>query len=564
MHSNAKMGKSAMNILWWSAQIVHLSEKCLAEVQKLPKDSFIDFLLTESSHNELTLSSVRSLLFNKAKLIDGCPAKELIKRRKTRVGLSLEMKLANDCYKFSLFLHGGSKEEISDIFVNDKIINNDTMSSQSGENEEARLCSSQPVGTKDNTATVANVIADVLALRNELNEHKIENAKNVEKFTKMIKEMKTDHTNQINKLKKQIDSCIQANTKQRAFVNEKIKDCEITTVSLRDQLSAVFDAVKVIETQNCTLTKEVKGSYDIHKTTDLSLKKIEKTIEKSNNKIKSVSENFGDICGKVEYIDRTIDKLNSPRDHEHSCLKGELKVYKQKIHDIKEDCSNNASQCNSLKTSVTQLRVRIGTFDKHLSDLKGNLLTKEEFDFSKEQYNLLHAKINSLTCDDVLKSQICSDPSTHRQQDDTSADLQQPPSEERQQGTHHPHNKSGTSTPRIPRESYQANQVQRRNQLSNNDQRPNRSPPSQQKQTHVDAAHNASPTPKKSLSSFNRGITQALFRIARSTNTKTTMKTTTIRKVKTSNTEVLFQRIMTGHPQHTIISGISVHRSRLT
>ena len=98
------------------------------------------------------------------------------------------------------------------------------MSSQSGDNEEARLVSSQPVGTKDNTATVANVIADVLALRNELNEHKIENAKNVEKFTKMIKEIKTDHTNQINKLKKGIDSCIQANTKQRSIVNEKIKD----------------------------------------------------------------------------------------------------------------------------------------------------------------------------------------------------------------------------------------------------------------------------------------------------------------------------------------------------
>ena len=236
-----------------------------------------------------------------------------------------------------------------------------------------------------------------------------------------------------------------------------------------------------------------------------------------------MSENLGDICGKVEYIDRTIDKLNSPRDHELSCLKGELKVYKQKIHDIKEDCSNNASQCISLKTSVTQLRVRIGTFDKHLSDLKGHLLTKVDFDISKEQYNLLHAKINSLTCDNVLKSQIRSDPST-------LICYSRPARSDRRARNAL---KSATSTPRISRDSHQANQVQRRNQLPNNDQRPNRSPPSQQKQTHVEAAHNTSPTPKKSLSSFNRGITQALFSIAQSTNTRTTMKISTIRKVNT-------------------------------
>ena len=81
-------------------------------------------------------------------------------------------------------------------------------------------------------------------------------------------------------------------------------------------------------------------------------------MKKINQKTILSSENQSDIHGKIEYLEHTVEKINSPCDHEVSCLKGELKEYKQKVHEI-EDSINNAFQCNSLKSSVPQLRTRV-------------------------------------------------------------------------------------------------------------------------------------------------------------------------------------------------------------
>ena len=119
--------------------IKNIGERYCDKVKTTPKDNFIESLLIDSNHNESLLSAVRNCLFNKAQRVDGFPEKQLIKRRKTRVGVALEQKLCCDCYKLCIFLNGGTIDELSDMFVCEKQNNTDILSSQSSEYDKTNL-----------------------------------------------------------------------------------------------------------------------------------------------------------------------------------------------------------------------------------------------------------------------------------------------------------------------------------------------------------------------------------------------------------------------------------------
>ena len=339
----------------------------------------------------------------KARLISGFPNKELIKRRKTRVGNSLESKLASDCHKLCLFIQGGSKDEISDLFVTEKSGTTDIVSSQGRESD--LTCSSQPAGNQINTDIILNATADILALRNDLNDFKTESEKSAERFSKMIKDMKTNHSRHFENIQKDLNSQMQENNKLRTYYENKIHECENSISMCQNKLTSQAETISQLEATNAKLTTDLKNCCEFQNCLDAGLKTLNNNYEKMNQKTILASENQSDIHGKIEYLERTVEKINSPRDHEVSCLKGELKVYKQKVHEIREDSNNNAFQCNSLKSSVTQLRTRVGAIDKCISDVKSSSLNKEDMDNIKEQCNLIQAKLDSLATNHITTHQ---------------------------------------------------------------------------------------------------------------------------------------------------------------
>ena len=249
-----------------SRQVTFLSEKYIAEVNKLPRDSFIDSILTEADYNESMLSSIRLTMCQKARLISGFPNKELIKRRKTRVGNSLESKLASDCHKLCLFIQGGSKDEISDLFVTEKSGTTDIVSSQGREAD--LICSSQPDCNQMNTDIILNATADILALRNDLNEFKTESEKSAERFSKMIKEMKTNHSRQLENIQKDLNSQMQENNKLRTYHANKIHECKNSISMCQNKLTSQAETISQLEATNVKLTNDLKNCCEFQNCLD--------------------------------------------------------------------------------------------------------------------------------------------------------------------------------------------------------------------------------------------------------------------------------------------------------
>ena len=133
---------------------------------------------------------------------------------------------------------------------------------------------------------------------------------------------------------------------------------------------------------------------------------MKKTNENKDHKIATLIESKRDLSGKIEFIERTVESIKNPRDHTLSSLKGDLKVFKQTVHELKRDTDDFTTQFNSIKSSITQLRKRINTKDKNTGEIKANLASVNSQPCGQEQYEILNAKINSLSENLLISSPI--------------------------------------------------------------------------------------------------------------------------------------------------------------
>ena len=137
--------------------------------------------------------------------------------------------------------NGNHVDRIDLAHVTEKSGTTDIVSSHGRESD--LVCSSQPAGNQMNTDIILNATADMLALRNDLNEFKTESEKSSEIFSQMIKEMKTNHSRQLENIKKDLNSQMQENSKLRTYYANKIHECENSISICQNKLTSQAETI---------------------------------------------------------------------------------------------------------------------------------------------------------------------------------------------------------------------------------------------------------------------------------------------------------------------------------
>ena len=374
----------------------YATDKYCDKVKTYPKDTFIESLLIETDHKEDILSAIRNELFAKAKVVEGFPNKQLIRRRKTRAGTSIEHKLACDCYKLCIYLNGGALDELCDLFVCEKQSScADLASSQSSVCDKSSP--SQVKSVLSNEESLAALAADVLAIRNELQEQKSFNAANDIKTTTTLKDVKSLHSKDVTAIRTEMKTFVQENKKTQSELSNRLSQLELTITDYQCKVDTQNALISELTSENeKLLLKNNEYSSRLDKAEN-ELESLRKGIDKRDQKFSVSQDKQRDIEGRIEFIERNVDYLKNPHDHAISALKGELKVHKQRLNEIKRENDETSMHCNSMKTSLTQLRSRLNNTEKTLSDIKVNKKQSVESQVTKEQFLILQAKLESIT-----------------------------------------------------------------------------------------------------------------------------------------------------------------------
>ena len=375
-----------------SEQSLHIKDKYLERIKSLPKDTFIDSVLHDTGHDETSLSRIRNVLYQSAKEVEGFPNRQLIKRRKTRAGISLEHKLANDCYKLCIYLQGGTIDELSDLFVCEKIPS-DICLSQSQACDADNLPSIQTIESE----TLAGIRADVIAIKNDIHDQKSSSSAFDHKTSAALKNIKQANENEIKSIRCDMKKYSSESKKETSAILIKLKCFDDKFTDLQCKIENQEATITNLMSENKSLEQAKNESTRRLTIIEKDLKIMKKTNENKDHKIATLIESQRDLSGKIEFMERTVESIKNPRDHTLSSLKGDLKLFKQTVHELKRDTDDFTTQFNSIKSSIAQLRTRINTTDKNTSEIKAKLSSVNSQPCAQEQYEILNAKINSLS-----------------------------------------------------------------------------------------------------------------------------------------------------------------------
>ena len=223
------------------------------------------------------------------------------------------------------------------------------------------------------------------------------NAANENKTNASIKEVRKHATHELTAVKNELKSFISENSKKQSEMSCKLKVLEKLILELRRKCDSQSSVITDLTVENEKLMT-IKDSFSNRiATVEQSASDMKKRVEKNDQTLSTCIEKQRDIDGKIYFIERSVTTIKKTRDHAISSLKGEMKIHKQKIHDLKRESDDHTEQCNSVKTSITQLRSRLNTIDRGISDVKSNCFNKSNFKLVEENFQTLQAKIDSLT-----------------------------------------------------------------------------------------------------------------------------------------------------------------------
>ncbi len=137
--------------------------KLTSLARQMPKDMFVNKLLTSSGSSEATLETIRSQMFEVVKEAEDFPyglQVELKRRVRTRAGDSLATKLARDVHCLTTVIDGGDYSDLTELMSLPRI-NRNSRSQQNStvvSSEHKCDCSAELKQLKDD---IANIRADV-------------------------------------------------------------------------------------------------------------------------------------------------------------------------------------------------------------------------------------------------------------------------------------------------------------------------------------------------------------------------------------------------------------------
>ena len=242
----------------------------------LPKDMFVTRLLDDNNSDEVRLKDVRYNLFSQLKSLEEFPfslGTELKRRKHTRVGESVAMKLCYDIYVLTSVLDGAPFEDMKDLISSGKSnpLNDSVCGEQNSPNPSAASLSDNN-GNNNVEVTllqnlVANMQADILAIKQDNNGIR-EEIKSLKQDMKLIRGDFTQNFEKVN-----------------SSIYEIWQSVERVTDMSNNGISCTKNDIKQIRTDMFSVNESIQTQYEQLKETLSLVQKIEKRANKLEDKI---------------------------------------------------------------------------------------------------------------------------------------------------------------------------------------------------------------------------------------------------------------------------------------
>ena len=265
--------------------------QCMVEMyRELPKELFLSQMLNDFHSDESVLFDLRHKLFNEVKCLEEFPyppSSELKKRKNTRSGESVAMKLGYDIYILTSVIDGAPFDDMKDMLSISKLssqnqstcVNSPLHSGSQNANQQTGNYSEAELSLLRNL--VASVQADIVQLKESHRSLR-------EEYSKDLKLVKTD----INTVKSELKSFMETSRKNADAISELRQSFD----QLNDEKS---NGVASIRSEMKQMKSDIKESDDTNALEIMTVKnklkdmnRLEKRVSKLEHKIqdsKSVS-----------------------------------------------------------------------------------------------------------------------------------------------------------------------------------------------------------------------------------------------------------------------------------
>ena len=314
----------------------------------LPKDLFISRILNDFNSDEMRLKEVRSKLFSALKALEEFPygpGTELKRRKHTRGGESVAIKLCNDICVLTSVLDGAPFDDLKDLISLGKYTStNDSVCVEQNTQSPCYTNNSNKTNTELSLLQnmLSSVQADIIAIKQDNNELRGE-IKSIKSDIKCIKTGVSEH----------IDSTAKSITELNMSIDR------VTDTSSNSATSAKND-LKQMRTELHSLNDTFSVQYDQLRETLSLVQKIEKRVNKAENKIndirqrkvppendltspKCMKDNGSNNCETVIEI---ASESGTESDTEH--------IYSEQIH-LETNCSKTAVSTDTVSNRDTYL-----------------------------------------------------------------------------------------------------------------------------------------------------------------------------------------------------------------
>ena len=243
----------------------------------LPKDLFVSRILSDNSSDELRLKELRHSVFTELKTHQEFPfsaSTELKRRKNTRLGESVAMKLCFDIFVLISVIEGAPFDDIKDIIsVGKSIVSNDSVCS---EQTKHNPCAANSDIVNPEITLLQNLIidiqADILAMKHDSNELREE----INAIKKDVKVIRGDLSQHAENVSSSMDAV----------------RCSIDKVIATSQngVTCVKNDIKQIRSDVSSLSDTITIQYEQLKETIAVVQKVEKRISRTDKKISSLEQ----------------------------------------------------------------------------------------------------------------------------------------------------------------------------------------------------------------------------------------------------------------------------------
>ncbi|MES9903947.1 MAG: hypothetical protein ABW168_14885 [Sedimenticola sp.] len=306
------------------------------EVNGLPKDMYIETLLTATHSCEETLAMYRIKLAERAKQCDNGPKGTLINRKNTNKSCISE-KYAIDCHSLSQFLNG-SRPDVDDVIKHYQSRRRDTINSTRTESQTENVAmQSEIAGIKN---SIVSLLTDVNMLKSDMSKIKSD-------ISAISSSMKKD----IKSVQKELLQC-KANIDKNLFPNLASHE-EYASKSLSEGIAKISTMVNGLEKNRNALAKRT-SEIDVSVRDNMNgIEQLRDMANSGNSTLKSRVKDIEQKQTETQTLVKTTQKQMS--DNESAINRSVLTVdtVKRQVKDVEKGNTKSMSKMEDCFRSLS-------------------------------------------------------------------------------------------------------------------------------------------------------------------------------------------------------------------